>query len=571
MSFGTDIVSKEQVDIEDYSRYLYPEYYDCFNVNEIPDYIEQCSMDEFQDYEISESQDIDNSEEPILQLDGPMDSAWPMYCHDVRRTGRSPYSTADNPGTEKWRFDTDDVEVTGGPVIDEQGVIYIGNTVLFAIYPNGTLKWKYDHPHRIDSSPAIDENDVLYFGTTLGWPNYFYAIFSNNGTLKWKYDLGYDDVHSSPVIGDDGTIYYSTDDGWENGSWSGSIRALNPDGTFKWRYITDHVVYSSPAIGDDGTIYCGSHDSNLYALYPNNGSLKWKYQTGDWVARGPSIADDGTIYFGSWDGYLYAVYPNGTLKWKTTGEYHASTTPVTAPDGTIYIGYEYLAAINPDDGSVKWAFDPGPYTTIRGGNPCISAEGTIFFGTHIGETDGGELIAVNPDGTEKWRIMLANDWIWSAPAIGEDGTIYVGSENDGYHPGSWGYLHAIGKLDPDAPTAPIIDGEINGGIGNEYEYTFKSTSSLGRNVYYYIEWGDNTAKDWFGPFNSGDEVKATHKYNSEGTFTIKARAKDTENLWGPWGEFKVTITRNKVTANSFLFQLLNGFLQLQKIFLNLIK
>ena len=31
---------------------------------------------------------------------GLMDSAWPMYCHDVRHTGRSPYGADGNLGVE---------------------------------------------------------------------------------------------------------------------------------------------------------------------------------------------------------------------------------------------------------------------------------------------------------------------------------------------------------------------------------------------------------------------------------------------------------------------------------------
>ncbi len=55
---------------------------------------------------------------------GPMDSAWPMKCHDLHHTGLSPYSTANNPnGLEKWRFYTNYwIEV--GPVIDSDGIIY---------------------------------------------------------------------------------------------------------------------------------------------------------------------------------------------------------------------------------------------------------------------------------------------------------------------------------------------------------------------------------------------------------------------------------------------------------------
>ena len=59
------------------------------------------------------------------EASGPMDSPWPMKCHDNRHTGRSPYSTADNPGIEKWRFACDWVE--GGIVIDNNGVLYFGD------------------------------------------------------------------------------------------------------------------------------------------------------------------------------------------------------------------------------------------------------------------------------------------------------------------------------------------------------------------------------------------------------------------------------------------------------------
>jgi len=44
--------------------------------------------------------------------------------------------------------------------------------------------------------------------------------------------------------------------------------------------------------------------------------------------------------------------------------------------------------------------DPATYT-----NPYLTNADLIW-----GETDGGELIAVNPDGTERWRIMIATNW-----------------------------------------------------------------------------------------------------------------------------------------------------------------
>ena len=132
----------------------------------------------------------------------------------------------------------------------------------------------------------------------------------------------------------------------------------------------------------------------------------------------PCIADDGTIYVISFDCNLHAVNPNGTMKWKTyLGQ--AGTSPTIGLDGPIYCGYRDLYAINPWNGSVKWVYDvPG---TVEGGTPCSSIDGTIYLGTW----EGGYLIAVNPDGTEQWRKSIGGTD--SPPAIGADGTVYIGS------------------------------------------------------------------------------------------------------------------------------------------------
>ena len=155
----------------------------------------------------------------------------------------------------------------------------------------------------------------------------------------------------------------------------------------------------------------------------------------------------------------------------------------------------------------------------------------------------------------------------SSPCIDEGGTVYIGSVSC-ISGNDLGYLHAFGPLDSNAPLASDINGPKSGNYGIDYEYTFKSISPLGRDVYYYIEWGDGKFKDWFGPYASGEEVTASHKWSEEGTFTIRARAKDTDNLWGPWGELEVTIPRDKAINTpllNFLHSHPNLFPILQKL------
>ena len=57
--------------------------------------------------------------------DGLQDSPWPMFSHDEKHTGFSSYDTSSNKGGQKWKFNAYE-SVTSSPVIDKDGVIYVG-------------------------------------------------------------------------------------------------------------------------------------------------------------------------------------------------------------------------------------------------------------------------------------------------------------------------------------------------------------------------------------------------------------------------------------------------------------
>jgi outer membrane protein assembly factor BamB len=332
--------------------------------------------------------------------------------------------TITNLGTLKWRYHTSDYrEIISSPAIGSDGTIYFGslNDTLYALNPDGTLKWSYSTNGDIYSSPAIGSDGTIYFGS---YDNYLYAL-NPDGTLKWRYHAG-TSIHTSPAIGTDGTIYF----GQMYGEYRhGEFNALNPDGTLKWQYTTNCDIYSSPSIGPDGTIYFGTfsmeNETYLYAFNPD-GTIKWRYPLVN-IRSSPVIGPDGTIYFVAWDYHLYALNPDGTLRWiysQSSVQFIRELSPAIGSDNTIYVAdYDWLNAITPDE-SLNWAAGIGPECS-----PTIGSDGTIYCGGMIGY--GAGLKALNQDGSLKWEYYIGHNAIESSPAISPEGTIYFGC-NDGY-------------------------------------------------------------------------------------------------------------------------------------------
>jgi len=381
------------------------------------------------------------------------------------------------PPWVKWVYSTwTSIPSSGGeiyyssPAIGDDGTIYVTNKGtatrgLYAINPDGTLKWSYLKGMPtvgvwdIMSSPVLGPDGTIYMQNE--WSNLF--AVNPNGSLKWNTTnlstslaIGL----PTPSVGSDGTIYIGAD----------SIYAFNPDGTQKWRsniinYIgssTSNTFRSGPAIAADGTIYIGG--SGYFGDFPTNygstaifainpdGTVKWQYLMlgNSWIFSSPAIGADGTIYVGVETGaadtdnnYVYAMNPDGTLKWRyvVEGGRTIRSSPAIGSDGTIYIGTKagpvlnaLFLALNPN-GTLKWEYEVirvHPTQDDMYCSPTIGADGIVYVGAET-----GYLYALNPDGTLAWTYDTGSAIVWSSPAIDNDGTIYIGDMN--------GRLFAIGS------------------------------------------------------------------------------------------------------------------------------
>jgi outer membrane protein assembly factor BamB len=477
-----------------------------------------------------------------IGLSEPMNSSWPMKSYNSQRIGRTTSSTVDNPGLEKWRFQTWISGVDSGAVVTDDNTIIFGSKDYraYALFPNGTLKWKYKTGGSIYSTPAIAADGTIYIASC---NNYLYAL-RPSGTLKWQFNLQYISF-SSPVLANNGTIYICTAE-------EGKLFAVNPNGTAQWFYDAGSGMYGDPCLGIDGTIYVGTWDNYLNAINPN-GTLKWRFPTGNHVKGVPSIAPDGTIYFGSWDGYLYALYTNGTMRWRCGVGSGSETTPAIAEDGTIYVGGDELYAVYPN-GTMRWSLALGSERFIFMSCPAIAAEGTIYVGVSIGNGVGGEILAVNPNGTERWRKIISDEKVDSSPAIAADGTVYIGSTGGGS-----GYLHAFGVIESNAPpNNPSIEGPINGEAGTIYGYHFAGVDPDNNPVRFFIDWGDGTTYEtrWCA---SGESTGRGHSWAEQGTYIIKAKTQDVLGLESNWTSMEVTMPYSYEPEFPFIHWLLEHF------------
>jgi hypothetical protein len=116
--------------------------------------------------------------------------------------------------------------------------------------------------------------------------------------------------------------------------------------------------------------------------------------------------------------------------------------------------------------------------------------------------------------------------------------------NEGYNVFSLSYdgtyleAEALVVVDPAnlAPESPELTGDTEGYTEEVLTFKVNTTDPEGDDVSYYVEFGDGNNSGWLGPFTSGTEQTVTHAYELPGEYTVKAKAKDTNDLESGYSE-----------------------------------
>ncbi len=151
-----------------------------------------------------------------------------------------------------------------------------------------------------------------------------------------------------------------------------------------------------------------------------------------------------------------------------------------------------------------------------------------------------------------WGDGTAHTWLGPFPSGTAVDAVHSWSANRTYNvtvkakdtlgvSSNWSTPLSVTITISDPPNTPTIDGPGTGEPGKMYLYRFQTTDPDGDNVFYTIDWGDNTSSGWLGPFPSGASESASHSWSQKRTYIIKVKAKD---IWGGesnWGTLAVVI------------------------------
>jgi len=346
----------------------------------------------------------------------------------------------------EWQASLGAIGGSGAPAVGPGGTVYAsgisgvlgGENRFWAFDPGGAVRWSLFTSGAYPGA-TIRSDGTLYVGVPrfTGDDGGAVLALDPGGQELWKLERpGSIDL---PVLGEDGVLFALEKEGPGNNAILTLLAVEAETGEVLWEYRIEGQQVPFPgalAVTPDNTVYFRTRNSVIHAV-GGEGEPLWTVQLGagdeeELMYGSLAIGADGTIYGGTKAGRLYALNPDdGSVRWALELGPQINSGVAIGADGTIYqaVPVEGLFAISPG-GEVLWTWSmEGVFASVA--SPVIGGDGTVYLG-------GRSVVAVHPDGTLKWDFSFDRS-VRSASAIGMDGMIYVVSPD--------GMLHAIRELE----------------------------------------------------------------------------------------------------------------------------
>jgi outer membrane protein assembly factor BamB len=184
-----------------------------------------------------------------------------------------------------------------------------------------------------------------------------------------------------------------------------------------WTFDSGGPIEAAPAVLDDDTIVVASLGGKLLAI-TNEGKVRFSLDLEDRAYSSPLVTGDG-IFVGSDAHKLFGVRPTGGVRFRLDTDGDADTGATAAPwGGIVFASGKVIYAALPN-GTLLWRFRTRKKAFS---SPAVGDDGTVYVGSQ-----DHHLYAILPDGKLRWRVNLESD-VDSSPAIGDDGTVFVGTD-----------------------------------------------------------------------------------------------------------------------------------------------
>jgi outer membrane protein assembly factor BamB len=176
-------------------------------------------------------------------------------------------------------------------------------------------------------------------------------------------------------------------------------------------------IQTAPAVLHDGTVVVATLGGNVVGIR-DNGQIAFTTRLGDRVYASPLVIGE-RFFLGTDDDRFVAMSSSGNVLWSLATDGDADTSGTPTPDhGIVFAAHDTVYFVR-KDGSVVWR--------VRAkrkifSSPAVAEDGTVYVGAQ-----DNRLYGIRRTGTLRFAVDLGND-VDCAPAIDDDGTVFVGTD-----------------------------------------------------------------------------------------------------------------------------------------------